>query len=137
MDWLVWNILLKNVLLCNFSVHFAFCSKNDRKIVQNICFHNSSLNFYIVHESICKYVINCSSSVSRFGLFMVGIIPNRNIRLEKLWTPLFLSKSKRFMLKSPISITSFLGVSFLDKMLFMFFKQCCITNRWSVVQFEY
>ena len=28
-----------------------------------ICFHNSSFNFYIVHNSICKYVINCTNSV--------------------------------------------------------------------------
>ena len=62
-DWLVWNITLKNILLRNFSVYLVFCSKDDRKMVRNICFHNSSLNFYIVHDIICKYAINCSTSV--------------------------------------------------------------------------
>ena len=92
-------------------------------------------NFYIVHDSICKYVINCSTSVLPCDTcrFIIGIIPNRNIRLTKLWTFLFLSKSRRFMLKSPISkYHLFFGCIALDKMLFMFLKQCCITIRWPV-----
>ena len=39
--------------------------------------------------------------VTLFGLFIVGIKLNSNIIFTKLWTFLFVSKSRRLMLKSP------------------------------------
>ena len=39
--------------------------------------------------------------VTLVGLFIVGIILNSNIKFTKLWTFLFVSKSRRLILKSP------------------------------------
>ena len=60
------------------------------------------------------------------ALVIIGIIPNWNIKFAKLWTHLFLSKSRRFILKSP-STTSLLVTSFLDKMLFIFFSNSVVS----------
>ena len=39
--------------------------------------------------------------VTLVGLFIVGIILNSNIKFTKLWTFLFVSKSRRLILKFP------------------------------------
>ena len=46
--------ILRLILLWNFSFYFVFYSEDNEKMVTNICFHNSTLNFYIIHNSICK-----------------------------------------------------------------------------------
>ena len=59
-----WSEILRLKMYCSVlsaSILF-FVAKMIRKWSE-ICFYNSSLNFYIAHDSICKYVINCSSSV--------------------------------------------------------------------------
>lgn len=48
-----------------------FCSKGDSKKVGNICFHNSSLDFYIAQNSIYKCEINWRSSVPCNILFFI------------------------------------------------------------------
>ena len=60
LNWSIdWSEILPLKTYCSrISASFCFCSKDDRKMVANICFHNNRLNFYIVHDSICKYVIN-------------------------------------------------------------------------------
>ena len=60
-----WSEILRLKMYCfGILACFVFCSKDDRKMVENIYFRNSSsLNFYIGHDSICKYLISCSSSV--------------------------------------------------------------------------
>ena len=42
-----WSEILRLKMLCNFSVYFAFCSKDDRKMFRHICFENSSLNLSV------------------------------------------------------------------------------------------
>ena len=60
--------------------------------------------------TMTKLSTNCSLMLSRalavclvtpVGLFIVGIILNSNIKFTKLWTFLFVSKSKRLILNSP------------------------------------
>ena len=41
------------------------------------------------------------SLVTLVGLFIVGVILNSNIKFTKFWTFLFVSKSRRLVLKSP------------------------------------
>ena len=54
-----WSEILPLKTYCSrISASFCFRSKDDRKMVADICFHNSGLNFYIVRDSICKCVIN-------------------------------------------------------------------------------
>ena len=102
----IWRLKFINL---NHCIYFLFCSKEDRKIVGNICFHNSSFNsilsLVVFVNSWLVAVVVCL--VTRVGLFIVIIIPNWNIKFTKHSTILFLSKSRRFMLKSLICITSF------------------------------
>ena len=77
-------LILFQSILCNFCLNLPidwseilllkmYCSVISASIFffvakmigkwSEICFHYSSLTFYIAHDSICKYVINCSSSV--------------------------------------------------------------------------
>ena len=53
--------------------------------------------------------------VTLVGLFIVGIILNSNIEFIKLWTFLFVSKSRRFILKSPAKKNVLLTVVLSEK----------------------
>ena len=57
------------------------------------------------------------SLVTLVGLFIVGIILNSNIKFTKLSTLLFVSKSRRLILKSPVR-KKVLSTEVLWKILF-------------------
>ena len=65
--------------------------------------------------------------VTLVGLFIVGIILNSNIKLTKLWTFLFASKSRRLILKSPARKKVFLTVVLSER---IFLKKVSHTFKW-------
>ena len=65
----------------------------------------------MVFENTCSIVV-AVCLVTRVDLFIVGIIPNRNIVFKKLFTILLLSESRRFMLKLMLKTSFFVKTRF-------------------------
>ena len=140
------NLLYASLTFCKILILFQltlpnFCLKLSIDYFQILrlkiyCSEWSEISVFTIKVLISnkRSIAEAVCLMTRVGLFMIGIILNQNIGL-KLWIILFLSKSRRFMLKLPISITSILVASFLHKMLFhIFLKHCCITIRWPAIQ---
>ena len=69
---LITEINFQNVLLCSDAyIIIYFSNKKYWQMIRNICLYDSWF-YFSVYNRICKYVINCSRSVSRNTCWFVN-----------------------------------------------------------------